>query len=296
MSQNNQQIAYYSEALKGKSTLPSTYDNEMLAVVKAVRKWRSYHLGRSFVIKTDHRSLKYLLEQRLTTPSQARWLPKIMGFDYTIQYRKGKENQGADALSRVAAFQFHALSLPIADWWKTLQQEVLQQPYYNSLLTNQSLNCVQRDGIWMQSGRVLLSPTSSLLPVVLADGHSSPSGGHFGYLKTLTRISAGFVWPGIRTSVKSFIWDYEVCQRCKHETLRPAGLLQPLPIPQHIWTDISMDFVEGLPLSQGYNVIMVVVDRLSKYAHFVPLKHPYTAVSVAKCFLNNVVKLHGMPL
>jgi len=97
-------------------------------VVKAVRKWRPYLLGRSFVIKTDHRSLKYLLEQRLTMPSQARWLPKIMGFDYTIQYRKGKENQGADALSRVAAFQFHALSLPLTDWSKTLQQEVLQQP------------------------------------------------------------------------------------------------------------------------------------------------------------------------
>jgi len=139
----------------------------MLVVVKVVRKWRPYLLGKSFVIKTDHRSLKYLLEQRLTTPSQAQWLQKIMGFDYTIQYRKGKENQGADALSRVTAFQFHALSLLIADWWKTLQQEVLQQPYYNTLLTNQSLNCVQRDGIWMQSGQVHLSRTSSLLPAVL---------------------------------------------------------------------------------------------------------------------------------
>ena len=146
----------------------------------------------------------------------------------------------------------------------------------------------------MQRGRIHLSPTSSLLPAILTDGHSSPAGGHFGYLKTLTRISSSFLWPGMRTSVKNFIRECEVCQRCKHETLRPAGLLQPLPIPQRIWTDISMDFIEGLPSSQGYSVIMVVVDRLSKYSHFMPLKHPYSAVTAAKCFLNNVVKLHGM--
>lgn len=148
----------------------------------------------------------------------------------------------------------------------------------------------------MQKGKIHLSPTSFLLPAVLADGHSSPTGGHFGYLKTLTRISSSFLWPGIRGSIKRFIRDCEVCQRCKHETLRPAGLLQPLPVPQRIWTDISMDFIEGLPLSQGYNVIMVVVDRLSNYAHFMPLRHPFTAIVVAKCFMNNVVKLHGMPL
>ena len=249
LSQDNQPIAYYSEALKGKARLLSMYDKEMLAVVKAVRKWRPYLLGRTFVIKTDHQSLKYLLEQRLTTPSQARWLPKIMGFDYSIQYRKGKENQGAD-----------------------------DRTYYSTVATSPTLKLVQRDGVWMQKRRIHLSPTSSLLPAVLADGHSSPAGGHFGYLKTLTRISSSFLWPGIRTSVKNFIRECEVCQRCKHETLRPAGLLQPLPIPQRIWTDISMNFIEGLPSSQGYNVIMVVVDRLSKYSHFMPLKHPYTAV------------------
>ena len=97
------------------------------------------------MIKMDRQSLKYLLEQRLTTPSQARWLLKIMGFDYTIQYRNGKENQGAESLSRIAAFHFQALSFSIVDWWSTLQQEVLQQPYYDTLSTNQSLNCVQRD-------------------------------------------------------------------------------------------------------------------------------------------------------
>jgi hypothetical protein len=148
----------------------------------------------------------------------------------------------------------------------------------------------------MENGKVHLSPNSSLLPAVLADAHSSPVGGHFGYLKTINRVSSSFIWPGLRTAVKAFIRNCMVCQRCKYDTLKPAGLLQPLAIPDRIWSDISMDFIDGLPSSQGHDTIMVVVDRLSKYAHFVPLKHPYTALSVAKAFVANIVRLHGMPL
>ena len=77
--------------------------------------------------------------------------------------------------------------------------------------------------------------------------------------------------------------------------MHPAKLLQSLPIPTWVWFDVSMDFIEGLPSSHGKSVIMVVVDRLSKYAHFVPLNHPFTASTVADAFLNNVVKLHDIP-
>lgn len=87
----------------------------------------------------------------------------------------------------------------------------------------------------------------------------------------------------------------DTCQRAKTEHCRKPGLLQPHEIPPHPWHTISWDFVEGLPSSQGYQVILVVIDKFTKFAHFLPLKHPYTALQVAQVFFNQVYRLHGMP-
>ncbi|GKC72079.1 retrotransposon-related protein [Tanacetum coccineum] len=99
----------------------------------------------------------------------------------------------------------------------------------------------------------------------------------------------------MRKEVKQFVRDCENFQSCKPNLEAYQGLLQPLPIPTSICTSISMDFIEGLPRSQGKDVILVVVDRLSKYSHFMALSHPFTTSHVTQLFLDNVYKLHGLP-
>lgn len=100
LAQHNKPIAFFSQGLFERNKALSVYERELLALVTAMQNWRPNLLGRQFTIKTDHHSLKYLWEQRITTPSQQKWLMKLLGYDYTISYKKGKDNVVADALSR----------------------------------------------------------------------------------------------------------------------------------------------------------------------------------------------------
>jgi hypothetical protein len=114
-------------------------------------------------------------------------------------------------------------------------------------------------------------------------------------LKTLHRAKTDWYWPGMKSDVQAYIRGCDTCQRIKHKTSKPAGLMQPLSIPPRPWHSNSMDFVKGLPNSKKQNVILVIVDRLTKYVHFIALAHPYTTAKVANLFVQNVFKFHGMP-
>ena len=111
----------------------------------------------------------------------------------------------------------------------------------------------------------------------------------------MRRLSSVCYWKRLKKAVRGWVKSCTICQKFKYETFAYPGLLQPLPVPDTIWSNISMDFLEGFPLSKGKSVILVVVDRISKYAHFLALSHPYTALSVAQVFLDNIYKLHGLP-
>ncbi|GKG14609.1 transposon Tf2-1 polyprotein, partial [Tanacetum coccineum] len=130
-----------------------------------------------------------------------------------------------------------------------------------------------KDGLLYWKRRVVVPPENpELITKLLVEFHSSPIGGHAGFLRTYARVATYFFWPGMRRVIREFVRSCQICQRAKSCQLQPAGLLSPLPIPNQVWEDIAMDFITGLPNSKGYTVIMVVVDRLSKYAHFAPVK------------------------
>jgi hypothetical protein len=98
----------------------------------------------------------------------------------------------------------------------------------------------------------------------------------------------------MKKSVETFVAECPVCRRSKSKTCQYPGLLPPLPIPDVAWSFIFMDFVEGLPKSGGKDTILVVVDRLTKFAHFIAWAHPFTAQSIVQLFIDQIIKLHGI--
>ena len=148
--------------------------------------------------------------------------------------------------------------------------------------------------LWYKD-RLYLCKNSQLKQKILMELHTSPLGGHSGFLKTYHRVKKEFFWDGLKSDIQKFVAECLVCQQNKVETIKTPGLLQPLSIPSQRWEEVSMDFITGLPKSEGKSVIMVVVDRLTKYAHFCALSHPFKASTVSTAFMETIQKLHGNP-
>lgn len=143
------------------------------------------------------------------------------------------------------------------------------------------------DGLITYNRKVFIQPSSPSLLVVIAASHDVS---HEGIQKTLHRVRSDFYMVGMRRAIEDFVRACTTCQHNNTTNLHLAGLLLPLPVPVQVWEGIAMDFIEGLPRVNGKTVILTVVDRFSKCAHFIPLAHPYTATSV----LTNVLHRHRL--
>ncbi|PNX55569.1 hypothetical protein L195_g049198, partial [Trifolium pratense] len=304
LMQASHPIAFFSKPFCPRLRRSSTYIRELHAITTAVKKWRQYLLGHPFVIYTDHQSLKELITQAVQTPEQQVYLAKLMGYDYSIQYKSGKTNVVADALSRLpekTSGMILSLSMPNFIFLEHLKLALTACENFNNLLTTiQTAPSSVPDykinnGLIMYKDRIWLDPKLPFRFTILEEFHSSPIGGHMGITKTLARLKANFYWVGMDKDVQEFISHCLTCQQIKYETKKTPGLLQPLPIPTAIWEDLSLDFITGLPKSNNHTAILVVVDRFSKGVHLAPLHPNYTAHSVATTFFDTTCKLHGIP-
>jgi hypothetical protein len=298
LHQGDGALAFFSRPFAGRHMKLAAYERELIGLVQAVRHWRPYLWGRSFVVRTDHYALKFMLDQRLSTVPQHQWVSKLFGYDFSVEYRPGRLNTVADALSRRGDddASLAATSVPSFQLYDELRRELQENPqlraYRDGVVADRGDPWRVVDGLVLHGNRVMVPESSSVLPAVLQLAHV----GHEGVQKTLQRLRRDFVVDHDRRLVQDFVSACAVCQRNKTEALHPAGLLQPLEVPSQVWADISLDFIEGLPRVNGKSVILTVVDRFSKHAHFIPLSHPYTAATVAKAFFDSIVRLHGFPV
>lgn len=293
LSQKGRHISYYSEKLNGSRVRYSTYDVELYAVVQAVRHWRHYLFHQEFVLFTDHVALKYLGNQDKISARHASWIAYLQQFTFVIKHEAGKLNKVADALSRrhnlLAALQisvpgFTSFSDLYAtdSFFATIWADLRQGPVFDYTLTN---------GFIFHNNKLCI-PNCSLRLQIIKELHNE---GHVGRDRTLKLVTDQYFWPGMRRDVERFVVRCVQCQTSKGQASN-KGLYLPLPVPTQPWTDISMDFVLGLPRTQrGYDSIFVVVDRFSKMAHFIPCKKTTDAVQVAQLFFKEIYRIHGLP-
>src|ERR1700761_6766507 len=332
-------IAYFSKKMTPAETRYAVHDQELLAIVRAVKAWRCYLNGSPHrtLIPTDHKGLEWISTKDELTGRQARWIERLSEISYDVRYIQGKENGVADALSRradleqaVAAetkeaavsdaggsqprprlnIQLGAVpALQTKPMWEMrveslglrdeLKKAAADDEWYTAKLAvaNPTDGLLRGDGLlWTIDGRVYVPDDRGVQRKMLYEVHDAPSGGHMGQRKTLKKLQEKCYWLGMKRDVEDYVSGCVTCAAIKPSQRKPAGLLQPLPIPHRPWETFSLDFVGPLPKTKRFHdSILVVVDKFGKRMHLIPTTVNVTAAQSAKLLIDHVVKYHGLP-
>ncbi|KAJ4971910.1 hypothetical protein NE237_005009 [Protea cynaroides] len=298
LMQEGHPIAYESRKLNETERCYTVHDKEMTAVIHCLRTWRYYLLGSRFVVKTDNVATSYFQSQKKLSPKQARWQDFLADFDFNFEYKPGKVNCVADALSRKA--ELASLSQPNGVLIDLIKEGLEHDPMAKSLINlaqeGKTRRFWEKDGLLYAKKRRLYVPKwNNLRRNLIRECHDTKWAGHPGQRCTRALLEAAYYWPQMWDDIEAYVRTCLVCQQDKVEQQQPRGLLEPLPTPERPWESVYMDFISVLPTSEGCGSIMVVVDRFSKYATFIAAPRDCTVEEAARLFLKNIVKYWGVP-
>ncbi|QRW20813.1 Retrotransposable element Tf2 protein [Rhizoctonia solani] len=280
-------VAYLSKSLSPAEKNYDIFDKELLAVIRAFKEWRHLLEGSELPVQvlTDHKNLEYFSTSQSLNKRQIRWANFLVDYNFQINYRPGAQNKKADILSR----RYDLVPLEGG-----VENQVLLKPelFVSAITPDQEINDLigkaiyednrlkeilhklqgkekvldweLREGLLWFQGKIFVPKDDTIRNLILESRHDALAAGHPGQARTLELVSRNYYWPSLKKFVNSYVSHCETCIRSKPTNQLPTGLLKPLHIPERPWEDIAYDMIVGLPVSEGFDAILTVIDRFSK--------------------------------